>query len=681
MLKYNINNKTIKASWWNSKIHVGDKLSFDIETPLFEKGKYPDIVLASAYANGSVYFIRPEDLASFIEIHKKSTFIAHNIAYDICITAHHIGKKDWMFEMVEDGRALDSHILARLINLAKEGDAENIKHKYSLGGLVKEVLNLDLPKEVEVEGETVRFSYAKYLGKLDEMPAAYYNYNAYDTVSTFMLWEALERTAQPLSTDGKLLSHKTQVKALVSAFLTSMIGIGIDKEKVSGFGELFKEEITKTDGILESKYGYSSGTGKEKALERALSTVEKNEGVVFERYLHKSGKKELYTSSAKALEPYSHIEFVALYLKRQKQNKFLKTFIRPLVDKEIVHPKINILKNTGRLSMSSPNLQQIPRPTKEIDLRSIFIARPGFKFVIVDFVAAELVTLAQTLMDLFGYSKLADALNAKKDVHALTASAFLNKDPSEITKDERQYGKIANFGLPAGLGVNSTIAYANNSYKVELTEEEAKDIKTAWLKTYPELQEYLDYPNSKLIDKIVVDTEEVNARFAIHTFFGVMGGRTHTKTSNNEYTLEDIEWAWNNARLLINRMPKLQKFREEILDQRGSPELENIFKRSLTAVVKRTGRIRNNCGFCDFNNNAFQGLLADISIHGFFDLHKEGIRVVHAVHDEIVAEVPAEEAESYQKRIEKILIKAAKTLCPDVEMRVDSGIRNKWEKI
>ena len=56
-------------------------------------------------------------------------------------------------------------------------------------------------------------------------------------------------------------------------------------------------------------------------------------------------------------------------------------------------------------------------------------------------------------------------------------------------------------------------------------------------------------------------------------------------------------------------------------------------------------------------------------------------KVVHAVHDEIVAEVSAKEAESYQKRIEKILIKAAKTLCPDVEMRVDFGIRGKWEKI
>ena len=55
--------------------------------------------------------------------------------------------------------------------------------------------------------------------------------------------------------------------------------------------------------------------------------------------------------------------------------------------------------------------------------------------------------------------------------------------------------------------------------------------------------------------------------------------------------------------------------------------------------------------------------------------------MVHAVHDEIVAEVPAKEAKSYQKRIEEILVKAAQTLCPDVEMRVDSGIRNKWEKI
>ena len=153
------------------------------------------------------------------------------------------------------------------------------------------------------------------------------------------------------------------------------------------------------------------------------------------------------------------------------------------------------------------------------------------------------------------------------------------------------------------------------------------------------------------------------------------------KHNYNEYTYEDIGWAWDNARLLINRMPKLQKFKEEILDQRGSPELENVFKRSLTAVVNRTGRVRANCGFCDFNNNAFQGLLADISVRGFFDLHKEGIRVVHAVHDEIVAEVPAKEAKSYQKRIEEILVKAAQTLCPDVEMRVDSGIRNKWEKI
>ena len=44
------------------------------------------------------------------------------------------------------------------------------------------------------------------------MPAAYYNYNAYDTVATFMLWEALKHTAQPLSTDGKLLESQNPSK-------------------------------------------------------------------------------------------------------------------------------------------------------------------------------------------------------------------------------------------------------------------------------------------------------------------------------------------------------------------------------------------------------------------------------------------------------------------------------------
>ena len=46
----------------------------------------------------------------------------------------------------------------------------------------------------------------------------------------------------------------------------------------------------------------------------------------------------------------------------------------------------------------------------------------------------------------------------------------------------------------------------------------------------------------------------------------------------------------------------------------------------------------------------------------FFDLHKEELRVVHTVHDEIVAEVPAKEAERYQKRIEKPPKPSAQTL-------------------
>ena len=91
MLKYNINNQTIKASWWNSKIHVGEKLSFDIETALFERGKYPyelklkefndDHLLSNYYGmdfpvvekNSIISIInpRPENPYQFLELGEK----------------------------------------------------------------------------------------------------------------------------------------------------------------------------------------------------------------------------------------------------------------------------------------------------------------------------------------------------------------------------------------------------------------------------------------------------------------------------------------------------------------------------------------------------------------------------------------------------------------------------------
>ena len=680
--KFSFGKKIVPTLWWDGSKNIGDEFSYDIETSLVEQGKYPEIVLASAYSkkDKTVYFLRPDDLKNFIETHKKATFVGHNIAFDLCTTAHHIGETSWVFQAVEEERVYDTYVLERLITLATEGDASNKKGKFTLATCVKNRLGEDLPKEATINGEVVRTSYAKYLGKLDGMPSGYYYYNAFDTISNLHLLEAQKKAVRGLSKDNKLLSHNIQVKALFGAFLTSSLGIGVDKDGVLKLKEAQSKKLDELNKELLEKYNFSFGTGKEKRFNEVLAKLEEEQGVSFVKYTHKSGK-ELYRATTEDLEAFAHVEFVRLYLEREKTNKRIKTFLSKLEGTERIHPNIHILKNTGRLSMSSPNLQQIPRPTEDINFRSLFIPKPGHKFVSVDFVAAELVTLAQTCVDMFGKSALGDALNSGVDVHRLTASTFLNKPMSEVSSLERQSAKAANFGYPGGLSPKSFVRVAKNSYGLlDMTEEEATRIREAWFRTYPELKKYLDHPNEKLAEALVVHDHEREKKYLLHTFLGVMGGRDAAKTSGKEYSEKDIAWSWENARKLIPKFKKLLRYRGDILNKKPSEALEDCLKNSLTAVTFRTGRLRANCGFCDYNNNAFQSLLSDIANIGMFNLHKEKYSVVLPVLDEIVVEVPEDRAEEAKLEIERILLSAARELCPDIQMRLESGISDCWGK-
>ena len=73
-------------------------------------------------------------------------------------------------------------------------------------------------------------------------------------------------------------------------------------------------------------------------------------------------------------------------------------------------------------------------------------------------------------------------------------------------------------------------------------------------------------------------------------------------------------------------------------------------------------------------------MLSDIANIGMFNLHKEKYSVVLPVHDEIVVEVPEDRAEEAKLEIERILLSAARELCPDIQMRLESGISDCWGK-
>lgn len=99
---------------------------------------------------------------------------------------------------------------------------------------------------------------------------------------------------------------------------------------------------------------------------------------------------------------------------------------------------------TGRMSCWSPNLQNIPkRADKEetdFKIRRCFIARPGFKFVELDYRAAEY----GMLFDYANETKMVDKVKAGMDVHDATRE--------ELSLKDRDEAKTTNFALVYGMG-------------------------------------------------------------------------------------------------------------------------------------------------------------------------------------------------------------------------------------
>ena len=133
---------------------------------------------------------------------------------------------------------------------------------------------------------------------------------------------------------------------------------------------------------------------------------------------------------------------------------------------------------TGRFSCSKPNLQQIPRDKV---FRALFKAPAGKTFVIADYSQMELRVAAIVANE----EKLLEAYKEGKDTHAITAGMLLNKEPEDVTKQERQLAKAVNFGLLYGQGAKGLKDYASSSYGVEISESEAKAYRDAWFKAYP----------------------------------------------------------------------------------------------------------------------------------------------------------------------------------------------------
>lgn len=136
--------------------------------------------------------------------------------------------------------------------------------------------------------------------------------------------------------------------------------------------------------------------------------------------------------------------------------------------------------SAGRNKSKGVSFHTLPRENKNADIRSLFVAPPGWKFICADFKTMELRILAH-ICDEPGMKK---AFNEGIDIHTLSAQSAFNKE--KVTKEERQQGKTISFTV-AYVGGEYNIAEVNN-----IPIERARALLENYKKKFPRIFKYHD---------------------------------------------------------------------------------------------------------------------------------------------------------------------------------------------
>lgn len=461
-----VGGSEFKVSRWKGE-KLGAVIAVDTETSLIKRGLVPRLFSCQAFDGKTAVYVNKEDVGGFFATHTESCFVFHNAAFDLSVLNEVLGSLfPSIYDLVDEERVGDTSILERLIGLAIEGQ---IPHKYNLALLSKKYLDEDLDK-------SVRDSFDQEELTFETMSEEQQIYGIKDAVCTYLIFMKQLQIIEELGYGW--LSHSIQVKGDVALNKLNNTGIHIDiQRKIELEANLQKKKNILTDVL--STYGMFLGRpGSKQSFDNIMDFY----GIKLERT--KDGN---YKSSEDDLLPYAkNNHFIQTYLEYKYIEKHMG-FFNKLTEPHIF-PRYSLLVDTGRTACSNPNFQQLP---KVGGIRELFVPKPGRKFVATDYRAIELATLAQILYARFGRSVMKDKINEGHDLHKYFASTLLKKGVDEVSKDERQGAKAANFGFPGGLGIDRFVDYARTNYGVTMTQKEAKAAKEAWFKAYPEVRGYM----------------------------------------------------------------------------------------------------------------------------------------------------------------------------------------------
>ena len=386
--------------------------------------------------------------------------IGHNIKYDIAVL------KRYKIEVA----SFEDTMLMSYIN-----DAGN--HRHGMDELAKVHFNRDTIKFKDVVGSgksQITFDYVE-IEKATE-------YAAEDAEITFKLYLLLKKKLS----DGKNISAYSYLeKSLVPSILEMEInGIKLNTEYLKSLSSEFEKKINILEKEIFKLCGVEFNIGSPKQLG----------DVLFNQLKLTPPKKTKTGEFSTGIEVLEDLAFegnkVAEDLITWRQLSKLKNTYTEALQNHInkttkrIHTSYAMAStNTGRLSSSDPNLQNIPIRSPEGRLiRKSFIAEKGYKILSADYSQVELRVLAHIAK----IEPLVEAFKNGEDIHALTASEIFGTSLEKVTSDLRRRAKAVNFGIIYGI---SGFGLAK---QLSITNHEANNFIKKYFDKFPGIKKYME---------------------------------------------------------------------------------------------------------------------------------------------------------------------------------------------
>ena len=282
-------------------------------------------------------------------------------------------------------------------------------------------------------------------------------------------------------TEQEKLFYEIEMPLVFVLAKMQMTGVLVNTKMLSEFGVMLTEKIEK---LTEEIYLLGEG-------EFNINSPKQLGEVLFEKLRLKAVKKTKtgYSTNAETLEKllgeHPIVEKILEYRQLSKLNSTYVVGLKNEINKETgrIHSSFNqTVTQTGRISSTEPNLQNIPVRTElGREMRKMFIAQEGFSLVGADYSQIELRVLAH----IAGDKNMIEAFKGGKDIHSSTACRIFACSEKDITPAMRTAAKAINFGLIYGKGEFSLAKDLGISMK------EAKEYINDYLGSYPDVQKYM----------------------------------------------------------------------------------------------------------------------------------------------------------------------------------------------